>query len=198
MAETTTCAYCGNDITAVLDTARASEARLREALRPFARTVNMRDRVMDWFGGGDFTEAAHALSGSSGEWLEKKIADAIAEKFSQERSMVCTYCGHKTVGEGLSAEDFDAKWKQHMLYCEARPEVKLLNALCYIADKYGVPDDSEPEVMKSARDWLARQLADAKREALEAAAERIESIFGVGISGAPEELRQMAQEVPNA
>lgn len=47
--------------------------------------------------------------------------------FEAVGSVVCSYCGHKTEAAGRSKEEMDLALLEHILVCEKRPELKMLD-----------------------------------------------------------------------
>lgn len=67
-----------------------------------------------------------------------KRLDDVEEALADTRNITCSWCGHKTQGEGRSIEDLNAEIHKHVLACPQRPERKLAEALYSISITLGL------------------------------------------------------------
>jgi hypothetical protein len=109
---------------------------------------------------------------------ERKAVDerlALLEaNLAKKQQCACAYCGHITKRNGMTAKEFDAESRRHILLCEKRPEAQLYATLMYIIVKHHIkaPHVQDPmmETVERAQKWLAGVREKARREGQRAGA----------------------------
>lgn len=112
-----------------------------------------------------------------GDWDEIEEAQSIATKALNEAMDIagnppaiqstCAYCGERMKRGSMSEAEFKEHIAEHIVSCEKRPEMNLLNVIIWLAEEAGI-DDTQDEnidaVLRKARKWLDERIAAARAE----------------------------------